>query len=136
VSDDVAWAQALCRKVGHPEIWFPPAGDDGREAKAVCATCPIRRECLAWALAHNEEHGIWGSTTARERARIRKANLGDDKIVVLTCEECFATFTHPRRQAGAGGYPRLCPSGECRQRAARRSSARRNARHRGHASIL
>lgn len=41
----------------------------GREnrAKAVCASCSVRTDCLAQALANNERFGIWGGLTGRER---------------------------------------------------------------------
>jgi WhiB family redox-sensing transcriptional regulator len=39
-------------------------------AKAICATCHVRRECLATALRTNERNGIWGGLTPTERARL------------------------------------------------------------------
>lgn len=36
-------------------------------ARAVCAACPVRRACLAHALAHDEPWGMWGGLTTRER---------------------------------------------------------------------
>jgi WhiB family transcriptional regulator, redox-sensing transcriptional regulator len=70
-----AWQQrAACRG---PDTWlfFPPShferrGDkDAREAraKAVCRTCPVRRECLDFALKIREPYGIWGGLTEVER---------------------------------------------------------------------
>jgi WhiB family redox-sensing transcriptional regulator len=39
-----------------------------RAAKAICATCPVRTPCAAYALQHHERYGIWGGLTERERA--------------------------------------------------------------------
>ncbi|EWT03069.1 hypothetical protein N865_03910 [Intrasporangium oryzae NRRL B-24470] len=39
-------------------------------AKAVCAVCPVVTQCLQHALAVPEPFGIWGGTTASERARM------------------------------------------------------------------
>lgn len=39
-------------------------------AKAVCATCPVRAECLAHALETDERYGVWGGLTDRERLQI------------------------------------------------------------------
>jgi WhiB family redox-sensing transcriptional regulator len=39
----------------------------------ICATCPVRSECLADALAHDETVGIWGGTTGDERVQLRVA---------------------------------------------------------------
>lgn len=37
------------------------------EAKALCAGCEIREDCLELALALRDEHGVWGGLTAAER---------------------------------------------------------------------
>jgi len=68
------WTErAVCREIeyGH-EIFFPVAGDPGLEGKFICSGCPVRKECLDWALTHHEEHGTWGGFTARERSRMRR----------------------------------------------------------------
>jgi len=36
-------------------------------AKKLCAQCPIKQECLEYAVEAEEEWGIWGGLTARER---------------------------------------------------------------------
>jgi WhiB family redox-sensing transcriptional regulator len=62
---------AACRR-SDPELFFP-IGTDGASldqaghAKRVCASCPVRAACLAWALAHPGTAGIWGGTTEDER---------------------------------------------------------------------
>ena len=42
------------------------------EAKATCVECPLRADCLKWALDNEEVFGVWGGLTARERRRIQK----------------------------------------------------------------
>jgi WhiB family transcriptional regulator, redox-sensing transcriptional regulator len=66
---------AACRGVD-PELFFPvsasgPALDQVAEAKRVCASCPVRPDCLAWALRAGESAGIWGGTTPEERRYLR-----------------------------------------------------------------
>lgn len=39
-------------------------------AKALCGDCPIREQCLEFALANNEAYGIWGGLTPQERNSI------------------------------------------------------------------
>lgn len=53
-------------------LFFPEANDHHgrREAKAVCAGCSVRAECLDYAVSTGEHHGIWGGVTERERRRI------------------------------------------------------------------
>lgn len=63
-------AQALCAQVD-PEIFFPKKGANPAQAKAVCAMCPVRNECLEHALTHIETYGIWGGLTARQRQELR-----------------------------------------------------------------
>ena len=38
----------------------------------ICAGCGVRRECLEFALAHDQTYGIWGGTTAEDRQRDRR----------------------------------------------------------------
>ena len=67
------WAgSALCTQAD-PEIFFPPKGNPGTEAKQVCASCPVRGECLAYAIEADEEFGIWGGLNRAERLRVRQA---------------------------------------------------------------
>lgn len=40
-------------------------------AKSICATCPVVDECLAEAFAREDEHGIWGGLTPKERHVVR-----------------------------------------------------------------
>ena len=68
-----AWMSgALCTQVD-PEFWFPEKRESGREAKAVCARCEVRAECLSYALARVELLGVWGGTSEHARRRMRRA---------------------------------------------------------------
>ncbi|MET9353145.1 WhiB family transcriptional regulator [Streptomyces sp. NPDC006617] len=57
-----------------PDLFFP-IGDSTsgptllqiHEAKAVCRRCPVRQQCLDWALETDAVEGIWGGTTEQER---------------------------------------------------------------------
>ena len=43
-------------------------------AKAVCASCPVTRECLEFALAHEDfEPHVYGGMTGEERKRVALA---------------------------------------------------------------
>lgn len=73
-----AWQQhGLCR-VMDADVFFPPPHfehkpeREAREAraKAVCARCPVRVECLDWALRTREPHGVWGGRSESERRRM------------------------------------------------------------------
>jgi WhiB family transcriptional regulator, redox-sensing transcriptional regulator len=59
-----------------PDLFFPISSvgrgvDQIARAKAICAGCPVRRECLEFACAHGPVNGVWGGTTLEERQRAR-----------------------------------------------------------------
>ena len=68
--DDEWRLDALCAETD-PEAFFPDKGGSTRDAKRVCAGCPVRAECLEFALASDERFGIWGGLSERERRRVR-----------------------------------------------------------------
>lgn len=64
---------ARCRNTG-TELFFAHDGEDRGErirreqqAKAVCATCPVQRECHTHAITVGEPYGVWGGTTETDR---------------------------------------------------------------------
>jgi hypothetical protein len=74
---DVSWHEdALCAETD-PEAFFPEKGGSTREAKAICADCPVRAECLGYALATQQRFGIWGGASERDRRKLY-ALLDDD----------------------------------------------------------
>jgi WhiB family redox-sensing transcriptional regulator len=71
---------ALCAAAGQDaDLWHPANGNraGAQRAKAICGLCPVRQECLEWALQVNEEHGVWGGTTPLERRKIRRDRAQD-----------------------------------------------------------
>lgn len=63
------WAgQAACRGMD-PEIFFDPSRY--KEARNICATCPVMKECQEHAIEY-EEYGFWGGLGPEERARRRR----------------------------------------------------------------
>ncbi|MFD5788654.1 WhiB family transcriptional regulator [Streptomyces sp. NPDC127037] len=61
---------AACR--GLPINTFFPVGKgpDALYAKAQCAPCPVRSECLTHALTAREDYGVWGGFDEHERAEM------------------------------------------------------------------
>ena len=78
--DEGDWRQfAACRST-EPDLFFPvgttgPAVDQIESAKRVCRTCEVQEICLDFALATNQESGVWGATSEEERRKLRKAWL-------------------------------------------------------------
>ena len=54
---ELAWqAEALCAQTD-PEAFFPEKGGSTRDAKRVCGVCPVREECLQYAMDNDERFG-------------------------------------------------------------------------------
>lgn len=51
-----------------------------RRAKAICAVCPVLHQCFSFAMENEEEYGIWGGTTPRERQRLRDAGIAHTTV--------------------------------------------------------
>lgn len=60
-----------------PELFFPigttgPAVEQALEAKRVCAGCDVREPCLEFALATNQDAGVWGGLSEDERRSLKR----------------------------------------------------------------
>ena len=72
--DDCWQARAACRGP-QASVFFPPPQFERKEdrearesqAKSICASCPVRRACLEYAVRIREPHGIWGGLNEAER---------------------------------------------------------------------
>lgn len=70
------WTRAACASAD-PELFFPisysgPALRQVAQAKAICARCPIQRDCLRYALDAGSIQGVWGGMTEEERRRLAR----------------------------------------------------------------
>ena len=64
------WAEAACR--GRPEVnFFPEQGQSAAPAKAICAGCPAREACLAFAVEEGCDFGVWGGQGVADRKKAR-----------------------------------------------------------------
>ena len=66
------WRSAAACQDADPDLFFPVSGsgkslEQVERARAVCAVCPVRRACLAFAVRTGQAHGIWGGLTEEER---------------------------------------------------------------------
>jgi WhiB family transcriptional regulator, redox-sensing transcriptional regulator len=74
------WKHAACAGTD-AELFFPigdgPAVSPQIEAaKAVCRGCPVRPQCLAYALSTNVT-GVWGGFAEQERRHLREIRTRD-----------------------------------------------------------
>lgn len=69
---EIDWmASGNCRDES-PSLFFPSDGVGVEVARRVCEDCPVRVECLEYALASGIDHGVWGGASERERRRIAR----------------------------------------------------------------
>jgi WhiB family redox-sensing transcriptional regulator len=70
--EQLPWAsEAKCLNAD-PDVFFPEKGGSTREAKRICGECPVRVECLEYALEEDERFGIWGGMSERERRKLKR----------------------------------------------------------------
>lgn len=62
--------QANCATIPNPDIFFSARRKDKELAMSLCNSCVVRLECLEFALENNDEFGIFGGTTAEQRAEM------------------------------------------------------------------
>ncbi|MBI2709381.1 MAG: WhiB family transcriptional regulator [Actinobacteria bacterium] len=72
--------KAACRDTD-PDLFFPvgttgPAIEQIANAKAVCGICDAQAECLEYAIATNQDSGIWGGLSEDERRQLRRQAQG------------------------------------------------------------
>lgn len=115
-------AEAACQ--GKPQRWWFPNSRDAagalnkERAKEVCGSCPVREECLQFAITTHQEHGIWGGFDPDERKRQRRFR-------VIYCSDCGRRFTWIPGEP-TDRPPRYC-SAHCKNEARKktRSDSRR-----------
>lgn len=82
VPNDKPWAAKAACGWTPPGFMFPEEGDSTKEADALTLCngsraegtrpCPVRAECLDYALSTQQMFGIWGGKTERSRRSIRR----------------------------------------------------------------
>jgi WhiB family transcriptional regulator, redox-sensing transcriptional regulator len=66
------WRSLAACQSADPDLFFPISSSGASlaqvaRAKAICAGCQVRRECLAFALRTHQVHGVWGGLSEQER---------------------------------------------------------------------
>ncbi|EMF27403.1 WhiB family transcriptional regulator [Streptomyces pseudogriseolus] len=71
------WRHGAACRTEDPELFFPigtsgPSLLQTEQAKAVCRRCPVREQCLEWALETGQSIGVWGGTSETERRALKR----------------------------------------------------------------
>lgn len=69
------------------KMWYPEAGDQAQEAKAICRGCSERIPCATKGVV-GVEYGIWGATAPEHRVKIRRDMERAKKPELVICLAC------------------------------------------------
>lgn len=85
-----AWTEhAVCARVD-PDLFFPEKGHEHQSeaAQRICRSCPVKTECLEYALSNREKHGVWGGLPYGQRKKLSSSR---------TCAVCGNQFPYKYR---------------------------------------
>jgi WhiB family redox-sensing transcriptional regulator len=80
------WRNEASCKDADPDLFFP-IGTTGiavehvDAAKRICTSCAVREPCLEFALASNQDAGVWGGLTEDERRTLKRARQRRRRLV-------------------------------------------------------
>ena len=91
------WSLGACLSAD-PDLFFPisesgPARRQVMAAKAVCAGCQVREQCLSYALAAGPIHGVWGGTSEEERRALGRR----ERSTKARASRSLAAVRRPKR---------------------------------------
>lgn len=62
-------------------VFYPARGLSNETAKQLCSACPVRHDCLEFAIAAGERFGVWGGLGERERRRLTRRRQAASRSV-------------------------------------------------------
>ena len=114
------WQDAAACKGEDLLLFFGPDGERQpereireRKAKGVCAACPVRLECLNYAVSRPEKYGTWGGLNEDERSVYYKLSIGQlpggkEGVQWIASATCPANRAMSAEPAGPGGLSVRC----------------------------
>lgn len=80
--EDKKWLDSGNCKGMDPSIFFPETENvkTTKNAVSICKSCPVRAECLSYAIKNEETFGVWGGVPTRVRMRLNRS-IGADFTV-------------------------------------------------------
>lgn len=98
---------ALCQDIPDPDLFFPngssPEGKaQAEEARRICLNCPVRSECLNWALKTAEPFGVAGGLTEEERRALLSSRRGARTRWRVAAARCWESVDQINRWRAEG----------------------------------
>lgn len=72
---NMTWREDAACRDQDTAIFFPNNEAGATLAAEICATCPVREQCLEFALQTRQVDGVWGGLTEPERRRVRRRRM-------------------------------------------------------------
>lgn len=114
------WQDSAACQDQPPALFFPEPVDGHLDAgaydagRAVCAGCPVRDECLRYALDNNHTDGLWGGLSPNQRRGHTTTRVYESVCERAACRRLF-THTFPKAQFCCG----TCRNAASRERGRR-----------------
>jgi WhiB family redox-sensing transcriptional regulator len=99
-----------------PELFFPGPGENVTRATSVCRRCPSRVTCLAYALDHAIDVGIWGGFAEFPRRAMPKRLKAGETLEDIIAADDAAYYA--RREALLEAQARKDAAKQARNQAA------------------
>lgn len=99
---DPDWMDFAACRGKDPSVFFFEDTSPNHEARQLCITCPVRMDCLEYAVEHEKDWGVWAGVTARVRLTLRrfKAQTKSKSVCELLAtkpEVVLKNYPPPRR---------------------------------------
>lgn len=65
-----SWLERAACTQEDSELFFGGDSESTRTALSCCRTCPVKGDCLDFALANDQRYGIWGGLTEGRRRKL------------------------------------------------------------------
>lgn len=85
--DPDGWRALAACSAGPSSKFFSPSEEVASDAKKVCMKCPVRPECLAYALSIQATFGVWGGLDPAELASMRRTHSRPESLILGPDEE-------------------------------------------------
>jgi WhiB family redox-sensing transcriptional regulator len=92
------WMKHAACKGEDATLFFPERTTPVGAAKLICHGCPVKTDCLEYAMAEQIKHGIWGGLSERQRRELRSERYHAGVLhPPKACAVCAAEFSPGQR---------------------------------------
>ena len=96
------WRREASCKDKDPDIFFPGQSESNHRAIAICSDCPVRIDCLEYAIETKESFGIWGGLLPQDRAYVREQMKKGETMTAAANAAISRRLRYAARMSGPG----------------------------------